>query len=356
MVKRSWHIRLLREGEERALYELEKAVRGVQALSYEDWLAKWRWWYRGSPYGDSQVWVAVDGNEIVGHYPLMTLRLVVDGAEMLAVQNTDLMTHPAYRRQGVFVALKSHGLGEAAEEGREIEFGFPNRASLAGHSKTGSLYLGRLHRAVKVYNWEAVLGHFVRRKALRRPTGYAGRMLDVASRLAKAVPQGDIEVGEVAVFDSSVEELCRSLASKYRVSVLRSREFLNWRYSNPLGEFLRLVATRGSNTVGYAVVSVCDMDGLQMGTVLDCVGEGTPVLRALLTSLVAKCSSLCDTLRFEWTGDGEYTLAVLRSGMVLCVGMPGASFHVRCPTQAAFAPVLRQRKNWFLLLGDSDAQ
>jgi len=358
MASTSWDVRLLREGEERALYDLDKAVSGEAVLPWEKWVLWWKWWNTQNPLGPSRIWVAADGARIVGQYASHPARVMVDGNEVHAVLNTDLMTHPEYRRQGVFVALKAASLADASARGMCISsVGFPNAAALPGHRKYGSAYLGRMHRAVRILNWDASAGYFVRSRVLRAVVRCAGKLVNIGCALMavlSAAPAG-IAIEEVQTFHPDIESLTRGLAHKHRVYVVRSWQYMNWRYSNPVGTFSRLIAVRGGTTVGYAVVSLHTIGGLRVGTILDCVGDSQLVVRALLVSAVKQNASLCDILRFEFTPRHEYFGPLLQSGFVYSVGMPGARFFVHCSPESSYSSVLKRRRNWFLTLGDSDA-
>ena len=56
----------------------------------------------------------------------------------------DVMSHPDYRKQGMFTALGRAGLADAGQAGIDFSFGFPIRKEvMPGHLKVGWRHLFR---------------------------------------------------------------------------------------------------------------------------------------------------------------------------------------------------------------------
>src|SRR5436190_8152991 len=74
--------------------------------------ARWRWQYTASPYEPSKddeamVWIALNGEEVVGQMGSQPGRLLLDGRPLPVGWNLDLMVRPDHR--GLGLAHKIHG-------------------------------------------------------------------------------------------------------------------------------------------------------------------------------------------------------------------------------------------------------
>ena len=80
------------------------------------------------------------------------------------------------------------------------------------------------------------------------------------------------------------------------------------------------------------------------------------MVEALLRAAIERSESRCDILRFEFTPPDLFMPALIRCGFIPCVGMPGARFCVYFTPEIPECSPLQQLQNWFLTLGDSDAE
>ncbi len=87
-------------------------------------------------------YIAYDGHTPVAYYGVVPVMLSVQGKPVLAAQSCDTMTHPAYRRQGLFIELAQQAFALAKQEGIHLVFGFPNQHSYPGFIR----HLGFVHQ------------------------------------------------------------------------------------------------------------------------------------------------------------------------------------------------------------------
>jgi len=107
-----WSTRAYRDGDEEAISELESAVYG-ELQDKDQWRRWWHWMYKDNPGGTGLIWLAEDAVKLVGHYPLIPVRLKLGNQIVKASQNLDQMTHPDYRHQGIATNLGRQTLNEA---------------------------------------------------------------------------------------------------------------------------------------------------------------------------------------------------------------------------------------------------
>ncbi len=197
------------------------------------------WRYDRGPHGASISLLARPaGGDGVSGYACSPRRALVRGDETTLAtvgQTGDVMTHPDWRKRGIFSDLDRRAMQEAAGRGWALAFGLPNRRSAhifeelgwetVGSVRPWSFYLAadaaaRAH-ALREGRWRALtLGWRVRRCARAR-----ARLLGTGFRsqaLARVPPE--------------VLALARQVEPRFGFMVRRDADYLNWRYlENPAG-------------------------------------------------------------------------------------------------------------------------
>ena len=222
-------IRALEPGDRGACLELASLALGSGSVPRSE--AFWRWKHEEGPFGPSTGWVAEASGRIVGLRIFLRWRFGTTSGPVAAVRAVDTMTHPEWRRRGVFSTLTRTALSELASDGVAFIFNTPNKFSGAGYESLGWQRCATPPMLVLP----------------RRPLGMVMRAL------AKQAP-------EPARLDAwaPAEEL---LESPYLSSLLESRtdvagqrthrslDFLRWRYAEIPG-------------IEYRARTACADDGL----------------------------------------------------------------------------------------------
>jgi GNAT superfamily N-acetyltransferase len=210
---------------------------------------RWEWQYGrnpNSPASGPLIWIAREGQTVVGQYAAMPVRAMVDGREIDAAWGMDVMVAPERQRQG---------LGESLFRTWDRSVG----ASLGlGLSEASA-------RLFKKLEWPDVgpvpcLVKPLSRRALRRPGWPVGlnRLVSALTLpwirlVARARPlQG--EVRTIRHFDESFTRLWESLQSKFDFAVRRDAAYLNWKYAQaPHVRYSVAALWRDGNPAGYVV-------------------------------------------------------------------------------------------------------
>ena len=113
----------------------------------------WQWRYFSNPNIFSQVFIVRDEKNgmIAGMRPLTFLPIQVNGKQFLSVWLTAVITHPQYRRMGIFSRLVNHSMSVARQRGAKFAFTFPNEKSFAIYKKKADWrYIGAIPLYLKV--------------------------------------------------------------------------------------------------------------------------------------------------------------------------------------------------------------
>jgi hypothetical protein len=211
------------------------------------------WWFEGNPSGSLRS-VAVRDGEVVGVAGHSLCRLRVAGREALGQFSVHAVTAPGARGLGIFRALELRHEQQGTELGSACVLAFAS-------APTRPLFLGPL-------GWAQI----DRRRVWARPLplGRRGRRL--------------------VQFEERHEGAYAGAAAVWANHVVRSREYLDWRYARSPREY-RMVESPGG---GFAVVGFARRRGLRLGLLMELVGSRNDV-SALLRGALAEargCAAL----------------------------------------------------------------
>jgi GNAT superfamily N-acetyltransferase len=223
-----------------------------RALGWDDDDAAFLTWkHLENPYGVSPMWVALDGERVVGFRTFLRWEFLFAGGTVVkAVRAVDTATDPDYQGRGIFTRLTLQGLQELPADGVKLVFNTPNEKSLPGYLKMGWTEVGRLGTTIMPTSFRcfAVL-HTARTAAGRWP---------VPTELG--TPATDAFSDE-----DGLTELLAGQPESHKVRTRRTPQFLAWRYGfEPLG--YRVLARSASLRDGFAVFR-----RRQRGKALECV-------------------------------------------------------------------------------------
>lgn len=226
---RTWIVREANQNDSPGLAELFRNV-----FNFDRGEDHYRWKFFDNPDGPPVISVAEDAGKLVGQYALWPTRMRLGSAVVLGAQSLDTMTHPDYRRQGMFTVLTEHCMNLATDRGVEVLYGFPLENTIQGFIHkldwqcTGNvpIWIRPLHpsKHYRVPNW-------------------ASPFADIVS---KVLPKGNcrqFHLENAIPAKPSLELLLNEWRSqKGRCRVERTYERFLWRYSENSGMKYRWVA------------------------------------------------------------------------------------------------------------------
>lgn len=195
-------IRMYQEGDETAILKLFGLAFGKEMTS--DY---WKWRYKQNPFGiEPMVSLMFDNDELIGHYAVFPVEMIIDSKIQLSAFSMTTMTHPDHQGKGIFKTLALYLYDYIhVKFGIKLIWGFPNLNSHYGF--------------VKNLNWKDV--------------GLLANMK--LETLGKFEVNCNAEFEEFSVFTISSSENS-NISNQIRIN--KSKEYLNWRYfSNPDNQY-----------------------------------------------------------------------------------------------------------------------
>jgi GNAT superfamily N-acetyltransferase len=253
------------------------------------------WRYDGSPHGQAISLLArPQGGEGVSGYACSP-RLALPGrAEERAAtvgQTGDVMTHPDWRKLGIFSRLDRAAMEEASRRGWPMVFGLPNRRSAHIFLELGWEAVGRIRP------WTHVLRAGPGARAVRHTDGRLAELgLPLAAWLGRRARRrleqgadGAWALQRLEDFPPEVVELSRVEEARHRWMLRRDAAWLRWRFleaPSGLHEAWGLFE-RSGRLAGYAVIQR-PRPGSALGWIVDLLAEGPAAEAALMAGALGR--------------------------------------------------------------------
>ena len=201
--------------------------------------------------------VAVAEDQVVGSLLSCRKRFRMGSQVSWAMERGDAMTHPDYRRQGMWQELMSKLSTEGDEQGAFPVMGFPAPEPFLGHKKKFSqrafLNIWRMVLPLNPAAFKVQLGlHAV-------PSWLLFWFYWVIRSLWQIFqPHRDrIKVEKVDNFAVWADQLWQEESSRQEVGVIKDAAYLQWRFgSNPDGYSIYLATSVSGKPVGFLVTKI----------------------------------------------------------------------------------------------------
>ncbi|MHB8918726.1 MAG: GNAT family N-acetyltransferase [Desulfocucumaceae bacterium] len=204
----------------------------------------WLWLNAAGPAGPSIIETAWDGEQLIGFYGVVPLRLSLGGREIPGAVSGAAVTHPDYRYRGVFSALGISVYRRAAESGIKVVYGFPTE-----HSRYGFL---------SALGWDYVQ----KNRELACWGGRGGRPQQDTGSIRQTEFEG-IDLNNLWV--KMAGGIFRS-----RILAVRDRKYLDWRFNkHPENIYLIFSAGDVRDSGGYIVLRSTVRGGETYGDIVD---------------------------------------------------------------------------------------
>lgn len=359
-MERVWSVREYRDGDEEGLLELRRNVHG-KVPDEEQWRRRWKWMHRDNPAGKSRIWLAEHDNIIIGQCPFFFTQMKVGEEVATAAHSRDLMTDPNYRRQGISYTLQTVGQNEVAKEGISIMYSFPNKSNYLSKMKSGWYDVGLLQFRFKILNTKNLLRKHVGNKLLLAIcTAVANLLLSIFFKTKEPPKINGLTISRVSFFDDRIDDLWKRVSHDYEIITVRNKEYLNWRYTQvPGAKYEIYIAEKDGQVCGYIVLRAVKEGSLVKGYIFDLLilSNREDVAHCLLSKAIQYFKHQKADFIYCKMMVGKRLLNIFRRAGFLSfrpLGKRKGRFCIYNSNLGISKTYLRDRKNWFTQLGDSD--
>lgn len=232
----------------------------------------WKWKYVSNPAGfrgkEGDIWVAeASDGEIVGHWAVIPEKMKLGPKKVIVAQAVDAATHPDYRGQGIFKSLVRNVCSDAKNR-YSFVFGFPNEL-YRGYEKLGWRSF-RMVDFLNFINYDRPLKSYFENTLTVWCAKVALKMLRARNHLSLSFHFGksngsDVEIEEIKKFSKEIDDFWKLARLEHDIVLERGSSFLNWRFSEHLGNYRKFIArsTETGRITGYIVVKETNIRGIQ---------------------------------------------------------------------------------------------
>lgn len=321
------------------------------------------WRYDDNPHGCAVSLLARPAEaEGVSGYACSPRQALVRGDESTLApvgQTGDVMTHPDWRKRGIFSGLDKRAMQETRDLGWPLVFGLPNRRSAHIFLKLGWEQIG------KIRPWTFALRVTGESREARRVDGRLrawglGRARSrgrKARSLLRNASGGRYGVHRITRFNSEVDELSREVEKNFAFMVRRDHAYLNWRFVDNVNKCHTPLGVFGADgkLAGYAVVQV-PREGELTGYLVDVLGRDEAALAQAMEAGLAHLETAGAQLVQATCIDGSWWEQQLRRAgfeppkpdnhLIVIL-------HTHQPDHP-LAQAARDASSWYLTDGDRD--
>lgn len=266
-MKQDWYIQKYRNGDEDEIIRLLNNVYGTwNDKSY------WNWKYLENPIiSENIIMIAKDEDKLVGHHGLITVKMKIGNDYILGSQAVDLAVDPSYRRKGIFKTLAVSAYKEAIKNKIFFTYAFPlaykrkitetRGASHKGSEKMGWVNICNMLEMCKYLNLKSILKRYVHNKHfLEFFSIILNNFFKIFFNKEKKLIDNELKIIKVSKFDDRVNNLFKEISKEYSVIVMRTKDYLNWRYANKFKtEYIIYLAEKQNKILGYIILKCkCD--------------------------------------------------------------------------------------------------
>jgi GNAT superfamily N-acetyltransferase len=319
------------------------------------------WRYDDNPLGESVSFVArPPGGEAISGYACNARRAIHGGDEatLATVGETgDVMTHPDWRKRGVFSRLDRAAMEEARRRGWVLAFGLPNRKSAHIFVELGWERIGSVRGWTFVLRADAAARE-VRAREGRLRAWFAGldarkcaggrRDLDAARQRFRRA--------QLERFPREVEDLSRAVEPRFAFMLRRDADYLNWRFVQAPSKLHRALGVfDGPALAGYAVVQL-PRRGESTGYLVDVLGRDDTAIQACIGEALIELENERASLVQSTAIEGSWWSERLRAAGFLASRDDSALdviLHPLAP-QHPLVAAARDASRWYFTDGDRD--
>jgi len=352
MIK-EWKLRMYQEGDETGIVSLINLV--FPTAEYD--MRRWLWKYKNNPYGFLAV-VAEHNGKIVGHMSLFLFDVKVGKQIIRGSQACDLCVHPAFRRQGMFLAIGKTLMEKASDQGVFLTSAFPTEPARRGHLKYGFFDVSRLPILVSYFDtYEAIIEKYENLRRISPLTKHFSRFLNYYFSIKREHEPPSVkglEIAETNFFDERINEFWNRASRNYDMLVVRNRRYLNWRYfDRPDINYDVLLAEKTGQVEGYLVMSTQKSQRRKLGYIIDFLSSSKHVFLNLVhTSIEYLSGQSVDSIRCLMQKNNGWYEALKGNGFMPYL-QEKPRFVARI-NSSKFFQLYKTPKEWYVTYGDWD--
>lgn len=321
----------------------------------------YQWLFDENPYNKSgnMMYLLKEGDKVIGCDGLLPNELYVKGKVLLTAHSVKSMTHPDYKKQGIFKMMTENSCERGKQDGVDVVIGLANDQSYPGYKRFGWPTLFEK----EVYVKPILINNILRRRIKIGILADLGNFIYASFMKNKLKSKMDKEI-KYEILNKVPEEIQKcwdEFKSKYDVLLVKDYKYLNYRYNQrPDVNYVTVLAKVNNEIIGFSILHNSIANGSKMTSCVEFFTD--PFNEKYIEALANGVSKYCydNGLEYAVVGTGlygEYKSVLLKNGFMVTRKPPKNNMMIAniISENVTFEEITGHEK-WHITQGDGETE
>ena len=321
----------------------------------------YEWLFEKNPYNKSgnMMYILKEGDKVIGCDGLLPNELYVNGKVLLTAHSVKSMTHPDYKKQGIFRMMTENSCERGRQDGVDVVIGLANDQSYPAYQRFGWPTLFEK----EVYVKPILINNILKRRIKIGVIADLGNSIYALFMKNKLKSSMDKEIN-YEILNSVPKEIQKcwdKYKSKYNVLLVRDYKYLNYRYNErPDVDYVTLLAKLNNEIIGFAILHNSVANGSKMTSAVEFFSDPTNerYIKALANGIAKYCYD--NNIEYAVVGTGlfgEYRNALLKTGFMVTRKPPKNNMMIaHVLSDKVTLDELMGHDKWHITQGDGETE
>jgi predicted N-acetyltransferase YhbS len=321
----------------------------------------YEWLFENNPYNKSgnMMYLLKEGGKVIGCDGLLPNELYVNGKTLLAAHSVKSMTHPDYKKQGIFRMMTENSCERGRQDGVDVVIGLANDQSYPAYQRFGWPTLFEK----EVYVKPILINNILKR---RIKIGFLAEIgSSIYAAFMKKKLRGDmdkeIQLEILNKVPKEVQECWDKYKSKYNVLLVRDYKYLNYRYNErPDVNYVTVLARHNKEIIGFAILHNAVANGSKMTSAVEFFTDpgNERYIKALANGIAKYCYDKGLEYAVVGTGlYGSYRNVLLKNGFMITRKPPKNNMMIaHILSDKVTLKEITGHEKWHITQGDGETE
>lgn len=321
----------------------------------------YEWLFEMNPYNKNgnMMYLLKEGNKVIGCDGLIPNELYVKGKTLLAAHSVKSMTHPDYKKQGIFRKMTENSCERGKQDGVDVVIGLANDQSYPAYQRFGWPTLFEK----EVYVKPILITNILKRRIKAGILASIGNAIYATYMKNKLKGQIDKEI-KFEILNNvpeSIQSCWDKYKDKYDVLLVRDYKYLNYRYNQrPDVDYVTILAKLNNEIIGFAILHNSFANGSKMTSSVEFFTDPTNerYIEALANGVTKYCYD--NGLEYVVVGSGlygSYKKVLMENGFMITRKPPKNNMMIaNVLTDKLTMDEINGHEKWHITQGDGETE
>jgi hypothetical protein len=321
----------------------------------------YEWLFDNNPYNKSgnMMYLLKEGDKVIGCDGLLPNELYVNGKVLLTAHSVKSMTHPDYKKQGIFKMMTENSCERGRQDGVDVVIGLANDQSYPAYQRFGWPTLFEK----EVYVKPILINNILKRRLKIGALAEFGNSIYAAFMKNKLKSSMDKEIKFEILnqVPNEIQKCWDKYKSKYNVMLVRDYKYLNYRYNQrPDVDYVTVVEKLNNEIIGFAILHNSFANGSKMTSAVEFFTDPTNerYIKALANGIAKYCYD--NKLEYAVVGTGlfgEYRKVLLKNGFMVTRKPPKNNMMIaHILSDRVTLDEMTGHEKWHITQGDGETE